>query len=433
MKRLLWFAASLVGLIALAVGGLFLAAPTVRLYYSTKADIETRLYFSDIDNELEGLIFSTEEVVAGFERTGVVTSANDNSGRLFVVELSGSVYIVQDGERQAEPFLALPSERLYNDGQPVGYGENGLLDLAFHADFAENGRFFISYVNADNRLAISELRVDEEDTNRADLATEQVLLTVPRPANAHLHYGGALIADENGHLYIGVGDASGQGDHQTDAQDPNTLSGSILRIDVERPATDEALYAIPAENPFVDSLAGAPEVWAYGVRNPWRMALSPDGRQIYVTDVGAGKWEEINILDTDEEGHNLGWAFYEGPNRYERSYPSEVRAATFYSNEAPENLVFPVGGYEHLGGNCAVIGGAFVTLPTRQSQESSFLYGDYCSGRIWLMWPHDGEWQQEIVLDSEVRMTSMSRGEDGRIYMTDLGGKLHRLVIEETS
>jgi glucose/arabinose dehydrogenase len=229
------------------------------------------------------------EVASGFERPLYVTHAGDGSDRLFVVEQAGRIWILQDGERLQTPFLDL-SNVVTGVGQ--GYSEQGLLGLAFHPDYADNGRFFVNYTDRSGNTAIAEYRVSADNPDRANPGSGQILLTAEQPYPNH--NGGQLAFGPDGNLYIGLGDGGSGGDPQGNAQNTWTLLGKILRIDVSGAAVP---YLTPLDNPFGGSGLGASEVWAYGLRNPWRFSFDRTRGDIWIGDVGQGFAIAMHTLD----------------------------------------------------------------------------------------------------------------------------------------
>jgi glucose/arabinose dehydrogenase len=281
-----------------------------------------------------------ELVVDGLDAPTGVTSADDGSGRLFVNEQAGKVRLVSaGGALRPQPFVDL-SSRIRSGG------ERGLLGLAFHPGFATNRRLFVDYTRAeDGATVVSELRASA-DGSQADPASERILLVVPQPfAN---HNGGQLAFGPDGDLYIGLGDGGSGGDPMENGQNRNVLLGKILRIDVDAPHAAGKAYAIPPDNPYAARGSapgdGRPEVWAYGLRNPWRFSFDRLTADLYIGAVGQGSWEEIDRQPRDPAGGaNYGWNLMEGDH-------------CFRSTCDPTGLIAPIAGYSHAFG-CSVTGG----------------------------------------------------------------------------
>lgn len=348
---------------------------------------------------------SFQETGRGFKDPTWITHAGDGSGRLFVLERAGIVRVLENGGPRAEPFLDIRS--LVKAG-----GEQGLLGLAFHPRFAENGRLFVYYTartdKSDNTLA--EYRV-VPGSDRADPASGRVLFAVPDFAVNH--NGGMLTFGPDGYLYIGMGDGGGGGDPQKNGQNTNAMLGKIHRIDVN--SGDP--YGIPADNPFAQG-GGRPEVWAYGLRNPWRFSFDRVTNDMWIGDVGQGQWEEINFAPAGMPGgRNYGWSVLEGTHCYGRS---ECDSA------AKEPPVFE---YGHEGGNCSVTGGYVYRGAASPVLVGAYLFADYCSGRFWALARDGGVWRATELLKAKMQPSTFGEDEAGELYVADIGGgSIYRLV-----
>jgi glucose/arabinose dehydrogenase len=335
-----------------------------------------------------------EPVVAGLERPVFVTHAGDGSGRLFVVEQAGRILIVDAGELLEEPFVDISNDL-------VSGGERGLLGLAFHPQYAENGRYFVHYTRADDGASVvAEFRVSS-DPNLSRPAGRR-LLRVSQPfAN---HNGGMIAFGPDGFLYIALGDGGSAGDPGNRAQNPDVLLGKILRIDVDgrRP------YAIPPDNPFVAG-GGRPEIYALGLRNPWRFSFDRKRGRLYAGDVGQRQREEINIVRL---GRNYGWRVLEGSRCFEPPEGCERRG-----------LELPRTEYGHGGGRCAVTGGYVYRGRDVPSLARTYLFGDYCSGEIFGLLRRE----RSLLLDTDLSITSFGEDEAGELYVVDHGGAIYRI------
>lgn len=358
------------------------------------------------DPELVTLV----SIADGFTTPLFVTDADDDSDRLFVLEQPGIIWIVEAGNRLGTPFLDI-TDRV-TGAVLRGYSEEGLLGLAFHPDFAENGLFFVNYVNKNSTTVVSRFSVSADDANLADKASEEILFTLAQPyAN---HNGGHMEFGPDGYLYIAVGDGGAAGDILNTGQNVTDLLGSLLRIDVDTAGT--GLYSAPADNPFatVDP-SFAPEVWLYGVRNPWRFSFDIATGDLYIGDVGQNIWEEVNFLPADAPGGaNLGWSDFES------NHP-------FKTNTAPEGMVTPFFEYSHDGGNCSVTGGYVYRGSVLPDLVGTYLFGDYCSGRIWASYRDlDGEWQTNLFFESPLTISSFGEDAAGELYVVDYSGSVYR-------
>jgi glucose/arabinose dehydrogenase len=350
------------------------------------------------------------ELVTGtFTLPTGVTNAGDGSERLFVVERGGRIWIVNHDRTVAPtPFLDIVP-RVLSGGQ-----EQGLLGLAFHPRYAETGRFFVAYTRQpDGADVVAEYRVSSA-ADTADPASERILLAIPDPAANH--NGGALVFGPDRLLYIALGDGGGQNDQFGNAQNLNSLLGKLLRIDVDGTPAAGRAYAIPADNPFANG-GGAPEIWAIGMRNPWRISFDRAWHDLYIGDVGGGNWEEIDRQPPDAPGGlNYGWPIMEG-----RHCLSGSCTMTGY--------VQPIAEYGHDQG-CSVIGGYVYRGAAQPELQGVYVFGDWCSGRIFTL-DVDGETiTPKTVLESGLQVSSFGEDEAGEIHLVDFaGGGLYRVVV----
>jgi glucose/arabinose dehydrogenase len=343
-----------------------------------------------------------EPVAEGFEAPLGVTNAGDGSGRLFVVEQTGAIRIIDGGTVLEEPFLDV-GEAI------VAGGEQGLLGLAFHPDYKRNGRFFINYTDVNGDTVVAEVRTSD-DPNRADEGSVQPLLQIGQPfAN---HNGGQLEFGSDGYLYIATGDGGSGGDPQGNGQNTGALLGKLLRIDVD--SGDP--YRIPDDNPFANG-DGAPEVWAYGLRNPWRFSFDAKTDDLWIADVGQGDFEEINRTPTDRSGLNYGWNIMEGDRCFEGSGCDR------------SDKVLPISGYTHELG-CSVTGGYVYRGAESPALTGGYIFGDYCSGTIWGIDARASNFTMpQELLESGLSISSFGLDEEGELYLTDLSeGGLYKVV-----
>jgi len=352
----------------------------------------------------------TEVVAGGFSAPLQVTNAGDGSARLFVVEQAGRILVVRDGQVGREPFLDL------RDRVGAG-GERGLLGLAFSPAFPADRRLFVNYTDPDGTTVVSSFLAGPGATaDRADPASERVLLRVAQPYPNH--NGGGLAFGPDGLLYVGLGDGGGSGDPEGNGQRLDTLLGKLLRIDVTAPPPDGRPYAIPPDNPFASG-GGAPEIWAIGLRNPWRFSFDRLTGELWIGDVGQNRYEEIDRTPAGAAPPvNYGW------NRMEAGHCFQPASGC-----DPTGLALPIAEYGHDAG-CAVTGGHVARGETAGPLAGVYLFGDFCSGRIWGL-DASGPDRQEPVLLLESGRSISSFGEDeaGRILFTDLArGELLRLV-----
>jgi hypothetical protein len=341
-------------------------------------------------------------IVSGLTSPVFVGNAGDGSNRLFIVEQRGIIKVLQPGA--ATPTVFLDIQTLVQYG-----GEQGLLGLAFHPLYATNRRFFVYYSQkTDGTEVIAEYHTSATDSNLADPA-ETRLLTIPHPTNTN-HNGGMLaFSPIDNFLYIGVGDGGSGNDPPNNAQNLNVLLGKILRIDVDHTLGDK-LYVSPAGNPFLN-VAGSDEIFAYGLRNPWRFSFDRNNGVQWVADVGQGLREEVDTPIV--AGGNYGWRVYEGFN--------------CTNNDAslcnPANYLFPIFDYQHQLGRCSITGGYVYRGQQGALPGGTYIYGDYCTGEIFT-W--DGS-AATMQLDTTMNISSFGEDEQGELYVVNLGGTISRI------
>ena len=316
------------------------------------------------------------EIASGFTSPVGMAAPNDGTNRIFVFEQGGKVKIVKKNVINEKPFLDI-SSRL--DGLNIAYSEKGLLGMVFHPQYKTNGKFYVYYSaplklsGYDHKSILAEYKVSPDDPDKA-LMTEIIIMEILQPESNH--NGGMLAFGPDGFLYIGTGDGGGANDeHGTigNGQDKNTLLGKILRIDVDK----EKPYSVPADNPFVDKPNHRPEIYAYGLRNPWRFSFDQVTGKLFCGDVGQNKYEEINII---EKGGNYGWRIMEG---YHCFNPA--------TNCDQVGLKLPITEYNHDTG-ISICGGYMYRGAAISSLRGAYVYGDYCSGLIWSLSPSGSTW-----------------------------------------
>jgi glucose/arabinose dehydrogenase len=345
------------------------------------------------------------QVASGFEQPVAVTNAGDGSGRLFVVERGGLVHVVEDGSVQATAYLDLSAEL------GAQAGENGLLGLAFHPEFASNGRLFAHYVDDARGNVLAELRADPPNADSVDAATLDTLLRVATTTDYHL--GGHLAFGPDGYLYAALGD----GGNQAAAQDLADPYGGLLRIDVD----GAEVPAIPADNPFVDDPEEAfPYTWVYGLRNPWRFSFDAETGDLWIADVGEGDVEEINVLPVASSGGaNYGWPIMEG----DACFPPGTTCD-------PTGLTLPDFVYTHASGwGNSVTGGYVYRGDAIPDLVGSYVFGDFVSGDLFVVPNGAGGSAVERLLDTSYRVVSFGVDEADEIHVVDYaGGVIYQLV-----
>jgi glucose/arabinose dehydrogenase len=344
------------------------------------------------------------EVASGLQSPTTIVHSGDGSGRLFVLEQPGRIRVIEAGQLIAEPFLDL-SNRI------TAGGERGLLGVAFRPDYSETGEFFVNYTDLDGNTVVARFRVSGEP-NLADPGSGQVVLQVEQPyAN---HNGGGLAFGPDGFLYVSLGDGGAGGDPHGNGQNLGTMLGTLLRIDVD--GADP--YEVPSDNPFVDREGALPEIWAYGLRNPWRFSFDRETGDLWIADVGQHMWEEINFQPAASEGgENYGWNVMEGAHCFEPSVGCDS-----------EGLVIPVLEYDHDQG-CSVTGGYRYRGGEIPGLTGVYVFGDYCSGQVWGATEGNGGWSPQPLLQTGFRISAFGEDEAGELYLADHGGgSIYRLT-----
>jgi glucose/arabinose dehydrogenase len=366
-----------------------------------------------------GTALATELVAGGFTHPVHVASPPRDFDRLFVVEQAGTIRIIKSGRTLSKPFLDIRNR--VRSG-----GERGLLSIAFHPSYAANRRFFVYYTEGTGDLVIAEFAATPADPDVADPAGERRLLTIPHRKYGN-HNGGQLAFGPDRFLYIGTGDGGAGGDPDDHGQTRTSLLGKLLRIDVDRP--DRGVpYGVPESNPFVREKSGAPEVWAYGLRNPWRFSFDRGTGDLYIADVGQNAWEEVNVQPASSKGgENYGWRYLEGAHCYDPPAGCPTRGMTM-----------PVVEYPHQVGGQSITGG-FVYRGCRMPDlHGTYIFSDYVKGFIGTFVLANGKATQLREITQElapppprsIRHIS-SFGEDarGELYLLEHhNGEVYRLI-----
>ncbi len=351
------------------------------------------------------------------EETGVdmplriilIANAGDGSGRIFAPTQQGVIYSLAGADaKQAEVFLDMRDKVAYSDKT----NEEGFLGLAFHPKFKENGELFVYYTNkkSPHQNVISRFRVSKDDPKKADPASEEILMVLDKPF--WNHDGGTLAFGPDGYLYIAVGDGGLANDPFGNGQNLSKLLGKILRIDVDNKSGDLP-YAIPADNPFVDKTGARPEIWAYGLRNVWRMAFDPKTGVLWAGDVGQDVWEEIDLI---EKGGNYGWNVREGFHPFVKKGAPAVP-----DTKGPEGMIDPIFEYHHDIGK-SITGGNVYRGKAIPELDGAYIYADYVSNKVWALW-YDADKKQvianrEIPTPKPIPVMSFGEDENGETYLT---------------
>ena len=345
-----------------------------------------------------------EQVAGGFDQPLFVTHADDGSGRTFVVEKGGEIKLI-DGQ----VFMDI-SDRVGSEGY-----EQGLLGLAFSPDFEQNGWFFVNYTDRDGNTVVSRFTASD-DRQQGDPDSEQVILRQEQPAANH--NGGMIAFGPDGMLYIGLGDGGGANDQFGNGQNLQTWLGTLLRIDV---SGDEVPYVVPQDNPFADGSEARPEIWAWGLRNPWRFSFDRATGDLYIADVGQNQIEEINFQPADSSGgENYGWPILEGTE-------------CFQANECDRTgLVEPIAEYDHSLG-ISVTGGYVYRGEEYRALQGAYVFADYGSGRIWTTARDDtGAWVTTEMAQFDGQISSFGEDQAGELYFTDIaGGGIYQVTAQE--
>jgi glucose/arabinose dehydrogenase len=336
------------------------------------------------------LVKLTPVLTEGLENPVFLTHTGDGSGRLFVLEQPGRIRVLQANTLLPDPVLDITERVLFD-------GEQGLLGLAFHPDYRRNGRFFVNYTRKpDGATVIAEYH--RGGTAISASHDERVLLVVSQPYPNH--NGGMISFGPDGYLYIGLGDGGAKGDPQNRAQNLDELLGKILRIDVDRGDP----YGIPTDNPFVKG-SGRPEIYASGLRNPWRFSFDTKTGHLWVADVGQNKWEEIHLVT---RGGNYGWRVMEGTHCYQPSVFCQT-----------DKFISPIAEYAHEKGRCSITGGYIYRGQALPKLAGTYIYGDFCSGELFS--------DPQVLLKTALYISSFGTDETEELYVLDHKGGIYRL------
>jgi glucose/arabinose dehydrogenase len=345
---------------------------------------------------------SLNEIITGLTRPVYVAGAGDGSGRLFVAEQIGLILVWKDGALLDTPFIDLQAVV-----SPVAnYSERGLLGLAFDPHYADNGYFYVDYTDRRGNSAVARYQVSSDNPDVADPSSATIILTQEQPFPNH--NGGQIAFGPDGDLYIGFGDGGSGGDPLGNAQNLNTWLGKILRINVA-----SLPYTVPADNPFASQPDAKPEIWAYGLRNPWRFSFDRGTGDLYIGDVGQDTWEEVDYQPAgDPGGENYGWNKYEGTH--------------IYQGGGTAGLTMPITDYQH-GPGCSVSGGYVYRGQALPNLQGVYFYSDWCSGLIKDAYKDtNGAWNFADFIGSNRQVSSFGEGDDSELYVVDYAGAVLR-------
>ena len=343
------------------------------------------------------------EVTKGLNQPVHITYSGDSSGRLFIVEQPGRIQILKNGTVSTTPFLDI-QERV------SAGGERGLLSAAFPPNYQDKGYFYVNYTNNSGNTAVSRFYLST-DENIANAQSEEIILTVEQPfAN---HNGGQISFGPDGFLYIGMGDGGGSGDPVDAGQNGDTLLGKMLRIDVESGVKP---YAIPDTNPFRATAGFRPEIWALGLRNPWRFSFDRETGDLYIADVGQNLFEEINVqLGNSFGGENYGWNTVEGLHCFNSTTCDQT------------GLTAPVLEYDHSQGDVSITGGLVYRGEAFPRMRGVYFFSDFASGRVAGLRRVNDRWEASILADTDNSISSFGEDEAGQLYLIDIAGSVFRI------
>ena len=359
---------------------------------------------------------SIEAFGSSFDKPVSIKHAGDS--RLFVIEQEGFIRILNaDGTVNSQAFLDI---EIKVGGSGVIGDERGFLGLAFHPNYVANGFFYVNYTNNSGTTIVSRFSVSSTNANVAEVTSELILLTISQP-NVN-HNGGDMAFGADGFLYISSGDGGGSGDQTNKGQDLGSLLGKLLRIDVDN-TSNGTNYAIPTSNPFVGNTNALDEIWAYGVRNPWKFSFDRQTNDIWIADVGQGSFEEINRMASAASGVNYGWRCYEGNQ-------------TFNTGGCPtvSTLTFPVATYAHSGtSRCSITGGYRYRGSQYPNFNGLYFFADYCSNEIGVLEENGTNWDLSFTAPFAGK-NWVTFGEDinGEIYIADIGAGILYKIKDST-
>ncbi|SFG19842.1 hypothetical protein SAMN05518865_109157 [Duganella sp. CF458] len=354
---------------------------------------------------------AVKEVASGLS-TPLLLTAPTGDTRRFIVERSGRIRILaSDGSLRATPFFDLT-------GLIGTDGEGGLLSMAFHPAYAQNGRFYVYYTDKFSNIAIDEVLVSAGNPDLADMTSLKRIITIPHPTYTN-HYGGMLAFGADGYLYAGTGDGGGSGDPSGNAQNLDSLLGKLLRLKVDNVVAP--LYNVPADNPFVGQTGKRGEIWAYGLRNPWRFAFDATTAALYIADVGQGAKEEVDVVPASLKPANYGWNIMEGTSCYNAASCSQ------------QGLVLPVFEYDH-GANsvngCSITGGFVYRGTALPELAGRYLYSDYCKGflKSFLYTNNAVSEAKDWAVGDIGKVPGFGQDAAGELYMLSEAGKVYQII-----
>lgn len=348
-----------------------------------------------------------------FENPVDLQTPNDGSNRIFIVEQTGIIKAFQNNPEISSSKIFLDIRDRVTSG-----GERGLLGLAFHPDYVNNGLFYVDYTSTDSNLhtVVARYKVSNSNPDSAGVNSEEIILTQYQPfAN---HNGGKVAFGPEGYLYISFGDGGSGGDPYSNGQNLSTFLGKILRIDINS-KSNNLNYSIPPSNPFEGNSSGyKEEIYAYGLRNPWRYSFDFTTNKLWCADVGQAQWEEI---DTIQKGKNYGWNIMEGKHCYNPS-----------SNCDTTGLTLPIWEYSHSSGNCSITGGFVYRGNTATGLTGKYIYADYCTSNIWALDASGSLPQNQFLLKAPGLITAFGVDQDNELYFCNFDGSIYKFKSSST-
>jgi glucose/arabinose dehydrogenase len=347
--------------------------------------------------------YQWQEITSGLIKPLGMTSYFDGNLLIYILEQDGIIRVLENGVLLTEPFLDIKNKTTTRGS------EQGLLGIAIDPNYADNGIFYLNYSDSSGDTVIARYYA-YDDRKVADPGSEQIILTYEQPYSNH--NGGNLVFGPDGLLYIGLGDGGSGGDPEMRAQNPDTLLGKMLRIAVQ----DQENYAIPSDNPYQGG-GGRAEIWAMGLRNPWRYSFDRLKGDLWIADVGQGNWEEINFTPANPEpGLNYGWYFREGTHPFKGDPPQQV------------DLIDPIYEYDHSMG-CSVTGGYVYRGTELPEWYGVYVFGDFCNGKVWGLLPDNGgNWTSSELFSTGVNISSFGEDVFGELYLVSHNGTIYKLV-----
>ena len=374
-----------------------------------------------------------KEIVSDLFKPVFICTPFTRGDTLFVVEQSGIVRIIINNNIAKNKFLDI-SDRVHQPKIPAD--ERGLLGLAFHPRYEDNGKLYVNYIDKNGNTTISEFQRKSNNLLKIDENTEKILLEVEQPYKNH--NGGHLEFDEDGYLYIGLGDGGSSGDPHGNAQNTTTLLGSILKINID---TDSG-YTVPIDNPFINT-NDAEEIWAYGLRDPWRFSIDHKTNLMYIADVGQNKWEELNVINLDNAGANFGWNVMEGSHQYKYESYNAVKNLTYPVYEYPNDAnyfktLFGLRQKQNVHG-CSITGGYVYWGTELPELHGHYFFADYCTAKIIsIKISNNGikeyDWTNMIkksVNNKKIYISSFGLDGGGEIYIVDHSGSIYKISRAE--